>query len=571
MYQNKVSRCRIIENILDNNIKDKSNTKSKSHRINGKGLLYAGGVLLLTLLVVYMALSFYYYKHFFYNTTINSVKISNMTVNQVENAVNEQAETYSLTLEERNDESEQIMGKDIGLHIEFDGELAALLEKQNGFAWPLTLFKSQDLTLNTMTEYDEALLQTQFDKLNCFNEENAIDPVNASLSEYGANGYEIVPESQGTLVKKDKLFEVIEKSILSLEPTISLEKEGCYEEPQITSDSADLKKAMDEMNKVAGAEITYQFGDKTEVLKGDQINKWLSVDDEFNVKLDTDGIKEFVDYIGKTYNTFGKVRTFKTSYGNELQISGGDYGWWLDRATEVSDLTELIKNGEKITREPAYFQTAQQYGDDDIGSTYVEVNLSAQHLFFYKDGSLLVDADIVSGNVSKNYGTPVGTYPIQYTQNNATLVGEDYSTPVSYWMPFNKNIGLHDASWRGSFGKDIYLTRGSHGCINMPPTAAKTVFENVKRGIPVIVYQLPGTENYDTSKYNNAANGTQTPGTATDGTQTPGTQTPGTTTDGTQTPGTTTDGSQTTGTTTDGTQTSGTTTDGAQTTTGVTQ
>ena len=215
------------------------------------------------------------------------------------------------------------------------------------------------------------------------------------------------------------------------------------------------------------------------------------------VTLDENGVKEYVDYIGKNYNSFGRVRTFKTSYGDVLKIKGGDYGWWLDRVTEKSDLLKLIKNGQQIERKPAYFQTAQQYGTDDIGNTYVEVNLTAQHLFFYKEGKLILESDFVSGNLSKNNGTPVGTYPVQYKENDATLVGEDYATPVKYWMPFNRNIGFHDAPWRYSFGGKIYMTNGSHGCINMPPSNAKKMFENIKRGVAVVVYELPGTESYN--------------------------------------------------------------------------
>jgi hypothetical protein len=254
------------------------------------------------------------------------------------------------------------------------------------------------------------------------------------------------------------------------------------------------------MNKLAGAEITYKFGKDTEVLDGTTISKWITVDENYKVNFDPSGIKDFVDYIGKTYNSFGRVRTFKTSYKKVVKIEGGDYGWWLNRPKEVEELTELVKNGAKVVKEPAYYQTAQQYGDDDIGDTYVEINLTAQHLFFYKNGKLILQSDFVSGNVSKDLGTPVGTYPIQYKENDATLVGEDYSTPVKYWMPFNRNIGLHGASWRDKFGGDIYLTNGSHGCINMPPAKAKKLFKYIQRGVGVVVYELPGTETYDKDK-----------------------------------------------------------------------
>ena len=76
------------------------------------------------------------------------------------------------------------------------------------------------------------------------------------------------------------------------------------------------------------------------------------------------------------------------------------------------------------------------------------INLTAQHLFFYKDGQLVMESDFVSGNSARGYDTPESTYSISYKQRHATLVGENYETPVSYWMPFNKNIGMHDATWR---------------------------------------------------------------------------------------------------------------------------
>ncbi|MEI3186586.1 MAG: L,D-transpeptidase [Lachnospiraceae bacterium] len=137
---------------------------------------------------------------------------------------------------------------------------------------------------------------------------------------------------------------------------------------------------------------------------------------------------------------------------------------------------------------PQYSQKAASHDGNDYGSTYVEINLTAQHLYFYKGGSLVVQSDFVSGNESKGWSTPAGAYPLTYKQRNATLKGENYSTPVSYWMPFNGGIGLHDAYWRSSFGGTIYKTNGSHGCINLPPAVAKTIYENISAGTAVLCY-----------------------------------------------------------------------------------
>lgn len=494
-----------------NSYKERSrNTKTGKDGNSRSGAPFIGGGIILVLLFLYLLTALFYKSHFYGNTLINGVKASNMTVSKAEEAINSEVKAYQLTLKERNGLTDSIRGKDINLHTEFDGNVSDLLKQQNPLTWPVSLFQSQKYDIKTMMEYNEALLKQCFEELQCFKEENNKMPVNASISEYGENGYEIVPEEQGAKVKEKKLYTAVCKAISNMDTTLSLEEADCYEEPEVTSSSPKLTKALDSMNKMAGSSIIYKFGDKTEVVDGTRISEWLSVDEDYNVVLSKAGVKEFVDYIGKTYNSFGRIRTFQTSYGQTLKVKGGDYGWWLNRPEEVTGLTKMIKNGEKGKREPVYLQTAQQYGDDDIGDTYVEINLTAQHLFFYKDGQKILESDFVSGNVSRNFGTPVGTYPIQYKERDATLVGENYSTPVKYWMPFNKNIGLHDASWRSEFGKNIYLTRGSHGCINMPPENAKKLFQYIQRGIAVVVYELPGTETYNTGKSSNKVAGSDT-------------------------------------------------------------
>ncbi|MDF2486181.1 MAG: ErfK/YbiS/YcfS/YnhG family protein [Herbinix sp.] len=474
-----------------------SRKRRKSRRMTRILLLDAG--ILCAILAIYLIFALYYNTHFFSNTSVNGVDTSNMTLEEAEKAINEQVSTYELEILQRNGITDAIYGVNIELHTVFDDSLTDLIAQQQGLLWPKGLFQNQEYDIGTMLSYDETVLEDYIDIMNCLKEENMIEPVNASIA-YIEDGYVIVPEEQGSKVIKAKLYEAVKEAINTLQPTLSLEEAGCYEEPLVTADDTRLSDAIKELDRIAGTKITYEFGEVTEILDGTKINEWLSVDQNYQVSLNADKIKEYVDYIGKTYNSFGRLRTFTTTYGDVLKVEGGDYGWWMDRPSEVKELTELIMKGEQTLKKPIYFQTAQQYGEDDIGNTYVEVNLTAQHLFFYKEGELILESDFVSGNLSKDYGTPTGTYPIQYKENEAILVGEDYETPVKYWMPFNKNIGFHDAVWRDEFGKDIYLTSGSHGCINMPPKMAKKMFEHIKRGVAVVVYELPGTESIEEEK-----------------------------------------------------------------------
>ena len=138
------------------------------------------------------------------------------------------------------------------------------------------------------------------------------------------------------------------------------------------------------------------------------------------------------------------------------------------------------KTVEKICSDKAYAV--------DVGDTYIEVSLRQQHMWQYVDGELTVESDVVSGNVGAR-ATPKGCYKVLQRSSPATLVGDDYRTKVNYWLGFTySGCGLHDATWRGSFGGNIYTYDGSHGCVNMPIDKVKEVYGYASTGDYVVIY-----------------------------------------------------------------------------------
>ena len=124
----------------------------------------------------------------------------------------------------------------------------------------------------------------------------------------------------------------------------------------------------------------------------------------------------------------------------------------------------------------------------DISQTHVEVDLDNQQLTFIKNGTVLVNTDIVTGMVGYRR-TPTGLYESHNRQRNCTLTGVDYEVFVKYWVSvIGDVIGLHDASWRSVFGGDQYVYNGSHGCINIPEAAMAKIFDNIDDGTPVLIY-----------------------------------------------------------------------------------
>ena len=337
--------------------------------------------------------------------------------------------------------------------------------------------------------------------LSCMNPETMREPENASVSEYQSDtkSYQVVPADAGTELVADNVQRAVRDAVMNLETEVDLEAHDCYTKPAVTEEDEGLLALVSELNTYVGAVVTHTFGEASQVLDGDVIHTWLSVEDQA-VVLDESQAAAYVKELAAAYDTAYKPKTLKTSYGDTVTISRGNYGWRINQSAETAAVTAIVKAGETQTREPEYIQKAAGHGENDYGNTYVEVNLTAQHLFFYKNGELVVESDFVSGNESRGWATPAGAYPLTYKQRNAVLKGENYRTPVSYWMPFNGGIGLHDAAWRGSFGGSIYKTSGSHGCVNLPPGVAKTIYEGISAGDPVLCYHLSGTESKKSSK-----------------------------------------------------------------------
>ena len=355
-----------------------------------------------------------------------------------------------------------------------------------------------EVNTDALIRYNDEMLGEAVDSLSCMDKENMREPQDAKISDYTSGGYTIIKEDEGTELLEDKVKEAVAAAVMSLEESVDLEEQGCYVSPSITSEDEALKTACETMNKYVGARITYQFGDKSETLSGDEIRNWLTVNGT-SVGINEGKATEYVKKLAASYDTAYKAKSLKTSYGKTVSITGGSYGYKINQAKEAATLVSLIKNGEQTSREPEYSQKGASRTGNDYGNTYVEINLTAQHLYFYVKGKLVVQSDFVSGNAAKGWSTPAGAYSITYKQRNATLKGQGYATPVSYWMPFNGGIGLHDANWRKTFGGTIYKTNGSHGCVNLPPAVAKTIYENISAGDPVLCYHLDGTESASTS------------------------------------------------------------------------
>lgn len=463
---------------------------TKSVLSTGKFIAIVAAGVIAVVGVGYLSMSLFLSNRFYFGTVINGVNCSGKTVGQAQTLIEEKAEKYTLTIAQRNNNNETINSEEINLKIDITDSLNEIKNVQTPYKWGLYLFKENNNDTAVNVSYDEEKLNEKLNSLDCLNTEKMISPTNAVV-EYNEDNkkFEVTKEDNGTTVKIEETKTAIIDSIKNLNETLNLEENNLYNNAEFTSDDEKLKSDAEIMNKYALVTITYNFGDKSEIVDKDKIKDWLIIKDNGEVDFDKDKVDKFVQYLAKTYNTFGITRSFVSSYNSHtVTVVGGDYGWWLNKSAESNSLIEAIKAGNDIVKEPVYLQKAASYGKNDIGNTYAEVNLGTQHMFFYKDGVKVLESDFVSGKPSNGHATPTGTYSVTYKELDAVLRGENYATPVKYWMPFNKDVGFHDATWQSSFGGKRYLTHGSHGCINLPFDTAKQLYSYIAKGYPVVVY-----------------------------------------------------------------------------------
>ena len=464
--------------------------------ISLRKVLVASGVGLLT--AGYIAAGVHFSDHFYPSTKFFGIKASGLTVEEVKRQVEKKVEGYQLQIKGRSSggsnsgAGDRITADEVGMKYRDNGMIDRAMRQQYPAVWPAALLKTilapNEETLGT--EYDSSLADSVIRNLTVFDSSRVIEPRNAELK-YTADGAVITKEVMGTRLDYDKTKTAIIHALDDGSTSIDLEKEGLYQNPEVYADDDALNEKANALNLVLGANVTLEMGDQSVQINPEMTAEtFLSLDMDGNYYVDDSKVSSYIVKLADKTDTVGRKRTFHTSLGTTVELEGGDYGWTLDADSTAQELEEALKEKKKGTLEPVYFTTGLCRDKNDIGNTYVEIDLTNQHMWFYKNGSLIVDTPVVTGNPQKNNETPSGgVWSLKGKYRNATLKGEGYATPVDYWLPFNGGVGIHDLQKRYYFGGSVYNGAGSHGCINTPLAAVKLIYNGIGDGTPVVVYK----------------------------------------------------------------------------------
>ena len=461
-----------------------------------KHLMLIFCIILVSLMGTYIGLAIYYHNAFAYGTWINNVYCTGKSIEEVNEELVKDFTYDGVTIYDKYGNTYMVSAEEIGYKFDFVKALEIYRKQQNSWMWIDSLLHGDNTKLTPVVSYDRQALEQILEQIPFLEEANERSEDERRVTIIKTNqGYELVNERTNVL-QIDEAKNVIMSAIEESEPEISLEDNGCYHDLPLTEQMQETLKLWEQVKDFQQCGIVYQLGDEQIPLDASVVCEWIELaedgsfvlDGNGDLKMRGDAIEEFIDALAEEYDTVGTNREFRATRGEIVTIEGGTYGNKLDREAETEYLTEAFLSGRQEIHEPMYTQKAWVQGKNDIGSTYVEIDMGEQMMYYYVDGIQKVATPIVTGNTSRRMGTPSGVNYVYLKQTNRILRGPGYASHVDFWMPVKGNIGIHDASWRSKYGGTIYQTNGSHGCINTPRDAMVQLYESVEVGTPVVMF-----------------------------------------------------------------------------------
>lgn len=452
---------------------------------------------MLVLLGGFLVLGMYYRNNFPVNTWINGVYCTGKTIEQVNRELVSQTGVSDVVLTDASGREWIISSETLGLCPDYTAALKEYMRKNATILWTQNMQEPDIVSLEpTQYRWNEEKLAEAFWAFEFVQEEDKREK-GCSVRFDEGNGYYLYDGNASRLDAAETL-DTIRTCLSGGKLSVDLAGEGCYENLEDDAEDGRQRALWEKLQAYFDCGITYDMGTEQIAFTPAVLSAFLKVDENRKPLLDQAGqlvideeeVEQWVEALAEQYDTCGTEKEFQSSRGDVVSVKYATYGTKLDKKAEKAFLLEALagKTADSGAHIPSYDQEGFVRGLDDIGDTYIEVDMTQQHMYYYVDGELKLETDVVTGNTSRRRGTPEGINYVHKKQRDRILRGTDYATPVKYWMPVKGAVGIHDADWRRKFGGEIYKKNGSHGCINTPPEIMAELYDMVEVGTPVIMF-----------------------------------------------------------------------------------
>lgn len=483
----------------------------KKQSIAGELFILCFFILLLMVFAGYFFLAYYYQDGFRVNTWINGVYCTGKTVEEVnEELMTDVIEPPVIVISTNSgrdaDYDNVIDLGEMDFRCDYISALNEYMASQNPFLWVDNIFLHQNNELHPKISYDEKAFREAFEQTCVRQYSERLSRMYILLSIDEKDGWSF-HDGLTHRIDMDRALKLVKEAIDEGQYEINIDELDCFHDIPLTEEQEEIRSMWERLQGFINSDLVYDMGAEQIALDPAKVSYFLKyeyredlqmdyplLDEQGQFILNEEEIRKFVADLAEEYDTYGKDREFQSSRGDLVTVpSGGTYGTTLDQEAEVEFLMENLFSDEMHTGEaslhiPAYEKQGYVRGKDDIGGTYIEIDMTEQHMYYYKDFQLVLDTDVVTGNINRRMGTPEGINYVYYMQRDRVLRGPGYASPVKFWMAVKGAVGIHDASWQPIFGGERYKTNGSRGCINTPTDVMAELYDMTELGTPVLMF-----------------------------------------------------------------------------------
>ncbi|PSL37089.1 putative peptidoglycan binding protein [Labedella gwakjiensis] len=374
-----------------------------------------------------------------------------------------------------------LTGADLGLTV--DAEAVAQMAHDQHPLWNVTSWNAGSLPLDV--QIDEA---TATAALESAVPDLYVEPTDAGVSfDDGSKTYTVVDAVTGTGVDVEALATSISAALTDGGDAVTVTPVTSSIDAAITTATAQAE--VDSLNTMIAEAGFYIDGEKTVGLDPATVASWLTVapeGDAFTVTVDRAALDEVVRPLRETVNRDAvDERIVTDSAGKHLRtIQEGQDGWQLATLDGVADgFAESLASGNgayELDVEVQTSKTIELYRRIDVDKSDGVTRL-------YENEKLVATYAMAIGKPATP--TDNGNFRVyaQLTkQDMGCVTGYSYCTKNVPWVTyFNGDQGLHGTYWHSNFGAGAMM---SHGCVNLPISAAEAVYRFAQVGTEVSVH-----------------------------------------------------------------------------------
>jgi lipoprotein-anchoring transpeptidase ErfK/SrfK len=317
-----------------------------------------------------------------------------------------------------------------------------------------------------------------------------VEPVDATIAFDAATAsFAATPDVPGSGVDVEAVRLALQAALADGETRVDVDATPVEVPAVISTVAADASVAS--LNGILDTAGFYVGTERTVPLDRAVVASWLSVqptgNGTFEITADADAIQPLVDGLAPLVNRGAENGTVITdSTGGVLRedaagVSGRELG---DTSNVAADFAAQLSTGNgsfalPVTEVAPVITTLFRR---------IEVNLSEQRAYLFENEQVVQSWYISSGK--EGFDSSTGNFRIRAKLTSQNMGNRDltkapyYFTPDVPWvMYYNGDEALHGAYWHNNFGNTM-----SHGCINMPVSAAEFVFGWAPMGTEVSVH-----------------------------------------------------------------------------------